>query len=128
MSGAMSGFDRGWAFNKTRMALRLCGLRVRSRVLFGPPGPATRMTRDEVMALAVKAAGINRALAAATRDTNLQHQSMSSGPGLLQTTAQIHVKVVASLDGDRRVLEGLRNGGPECEEGRGRTLRHLIFA
>jgi len=39
------------------------------RALFGPPTPATRMTRDDVMALAAtaaEAARINRALCVAT--------------------------------------------------------------
>jgi hypothetical protein len=39
------------------------------RLLFGPPTPATRMTRDEVLALAAKAAEaarINRTLGVAT--------------------------------------------------------------
>lgn len=39
------------------------------RLLFGPPTPATRMNRDEVMTLAAKtaeAARINRALGVAT--------------------------------------------------------------
>jgi hypothetical protein len=36
------------------------------RVLFGPRNPETRMTGDEVMALAAKAARINRVLGFAT--------------------------------------------------------------